>query len=267
LSHTKGERDEIVRREREWQNRVGGRLQEGLRARAGTRLLMAKQFGCMAEALNPDIGSSIVDVGCGTGMLSKWLEDNRRVNVIGVDLALNNLLLGKKEGVRKMLCGNAELLPIKDSCFRYLICKGSVHHFPDPEQAFKEIYRVLIPGGKMVFYEPMGSVLTNLMRKIFPGGSRYESPVDLLHKEEFTPSKIQLFLQQTGFDEIKISFYDVLAFPLTGAYAGGLFSGSVTIMKALLQCEKRLEQVSFLTGLRRFFSWRMLVKASKPSLS
>lgn len=267
MSPMKSEHDEVVWREREWQNRVGGQLQLDLTTRPGTRLMLNQQFRRIAEALDPGKGSLVLDIGCGTGMLMKWLEENRQVNAVGVDLAVNSLLIGKKEGLKKMLCGNSEALPLRDSCFSYLVCKGSVHHFPKPDLAFNEMYRILKPGGRIVFFEPMSSLLANFFRKIIPGTGKYESPVDLSHKEEFTSQRLQHFLQEAGFVDIQISFHDALAYPLTGAYAGGLFSGSEVIINTLLKCEKWLEQISLLDGLRKFLSWRMLVKASKPSIS
>ena len=40
----------------------------------------------------------------------------------------------------------------------------------------------------IVMYEPTATVVTTALRKLVIGYDKYESPADLAHKEEFTPS-------------------------------------------------------------------------------
>jgi hypothetical protein len=113
----------------------------------------------------------------------------------------------------------------------------------------------------------MGSLVTNLVRNLVSGSKRYESPVDLSHKEEFTPEVFRKLLVDSGFVDIQVSFHDFLAYPFTGGFRKGLFSESVRIMKILLQCERWLERRKSLARARRLLSWRMLVRASKSVVS
>ena len=45
-------------------------------------------------------------------------------------------------------------MPFKDNFFDVVVCAWVLEHLSDPNKAFKEIYRVLKPGGKVIFITP-----------------------------------------------------------------------------------------------------------------
>lgn len=266
LSRRKWERVDILRREKYWQNRVGGQLQLEVAKRPGSRLVLEQQFTRIAEALGFSTGGRVLDVGCGTGTLLLWLMENWQMDPFGIDLSLTSLVLGQKAGLRKLLCGNAQELPIRDSSFSYVMCKGSVHHFSDAAHAMKDMHRVLVPGGKVVLYEPVATPLTSLVRRVFVRSDRYESPADLAYKEKFTAERFRNLLTDAGFLDIHISFHDVLAYPFSGGYLGGPFSRSARTMRFLLEVEQGLKRMSVLRRPMDFLAWRVLVQALKPDM-
>ena len=159
--------EDLVSREREWQEQIGGRLQAETMERLGTRLVLNCQYTRIANALGISDGALVLDIGCGTGHLLRWLKDNRSVRGVGIDLALGTLFRGQEAGLNNLLYGDAQYLPLKSSSVECIVCKGSVHHMPDLTLAIKEMYRVLSPGGKLVLFEPMATLLTNFLRRIF----------------------------------------------------------------------------------------------------
>jgi SAM-dependent methyltransferase len=108
------------------------------------------------EPLRP--GEVALDVGCGTGM--DLLLAARRVGpggrAIGVDTtsemvercrgAVAESGLSNVE-VRR---GDAEQLPVEDSSVDAVISNGVLNLVPGKERAFREIYRVLRPGGRLM---------------------------------------------------------------------------------------------------------------------
>jgi ubiquinone/menaquinone biosynthesis C-methylase UbiE len=49
--------------------------------------------------------------------------------------------------------GSAEHLPFGDGTQDFIVSTLSLHHWDEPQAAFKEIYRVLKPGGQMLIYD------------------------------------------------------------------------------------------------------------------
>ena len=102
-------------------------------------------------------GEQIVDVGSGAGFDS--LIAARLVGptgkVIGVDMTpamLNKARVGAAEaGLTNVEFreGQAERLPVADNWADVVISNGVVNLCPDKSAVFKEIYRVLKPGGRL----------------------------------------------------------------------------------------------------------------------
>lgn len=77
----------------------------------------------------------ILDVGCGTGLITKrWC-----CNVIGIDPSLK-LLLKATHGI--YINAKAEFLPFKDNCFDIVVSITSIQNFEDVGKALQEIKRV-----------------------------------------------------------------------------------------------------------------------------
>ena len=47
----------------------------------------------------------------------------------------------------EFISGTADSLPFPDNCFDIVTCSQSFHHYPYPEKAMAEAFRVLKPGG------------------------------------------------------------------------------------------------------------------------
>ena len=112
------------------------------------------------EAVVSRLGSeqtTILDVGCGTGTLARMLAlaDDRRI-LRGIDLSPR--MVEKAQSVASLFpdgrvqfgTGDAEALPFPDGAFDGLTNTLSFHHFPNPQTALREMYRVLRPGGLLV---------------------------------------------------------------------------------------------------------------------
>ncbi len=104
-------------------------------------------------------GSTLLDFGCGAGfdlfVASKLVGENGRV--CGIDLteemvgrARENLTLAGVTNfeVKKV---DSEAIPYDDRSFDVVVSNGVINLSPSKETAFKEIYRVLKPGGRLRF--------------------------------------------------------------------------------------------------------------------
>ncbi len=93
-------------------------------------------------------GSTVLDAGCGPGVLSVLLAQKGCI-VMGIDLSEPNIIEAKKYaekmGVAKQvtfMTGDAEQLPVADKSFDYVVSSHVLEHLPDFTQGVRELARV-----------------------------------------------------------------------------------------------------------------------------
>jgi len=127
--------------------------------------------------------SFILDVGCGTGDSLALLSEKNHYNLYGVDLS--NVMLRKAEEKLKnkaiFKLGDAENLFFKNNFFDCVLSTEAFHHFPDPDLALKEIFRVLKINGKIIITDITfkSRFIKRLFKILEPGH------VKIYTKEEF----------------------------------------------------------------------------------
>jgi len=101
----------------------------------------------------------VADVGCGWGRSLKKLNDRfSPQRLIGMDIDPNMLEASAKEAARSGV--NAEFincsssrLTLEDNSVDLLFCHQTFHHLIYQERAIQEFFRVLKPGGVLLFAE------------------------------------------------------------------------------------------------------------------
>ena len=128
-------------------------------------------------------GSTVLEVGCGTGQLSNFLGVRGRT-VYGADLCLNSLKLARQFRSRNLLHTvhfvqmNLFRPVFADASFDLVISNGVLHHTDDPAGGFRSIARLVRPGGHIVIglYNRYGRIWTDLRRTLFKlSGNRFRS--------------------------------------------------------------------------------------------
>lgn len=106
----------------------------------------------LAEAIKETF-SDLLDAGCGTGaMLYMFKRDYPDKQYTGIDLSEKMIETAKKkqlDGVR-FVAGDCENLPFASGSFDVVTCSMSFHHYPNPENFFMSLRKVLRPGGRLV---------------------------------------------------------------------------------------------------------------------
>ena len=96
----------------------------------------------------------VLDVGCGSGAVTKDVCNHTNGEVIAIDDSFEMLEIAKKvlDGVRNVnLClADAHALPFKDETFDIVTCNLLFMWVKDPQKVINEMARVTKKGGKVV---------------------------------------------------------------------------------------------------------------------
>ena len=113
--------------------------------------------GRLIEVVQLQPGETILDVGCGSGVLDRWLAhrtkgENRIVAVdIHRELLREAIALAQQEGLARLIefqAGNAEALPFANDTFDVTI-SATVMELLDADRMLHELIRVTRPGGRV----------------------------------------------------------------------------------------------------------------------
>lgn len=102
-------------------------------------------------------GMTVIDVGCGTGDLVRFLTSNG-AKVIGVDNA--DLIEKAKSctavGGEEYLIGTAQNMEFEENSADLILFFASFHHIPESDMDFviSKCHNILKPNGHLVFLEP-----------------------------------------------------------------------------------------------------------------
>jgi len=122
--------------------------------------------------LNPQKNTKLIDVASGTGDIAKLFLDkvNYRSEVFCVDENKEMLNLNKKKfrniSKIKWFCNNAEKLPFQNNYFDYYTISFGIRNVNNINNALKEAYRVLKPGGRFLCLE-FSKVKNDILNKFY----------------------------------------------------------------------------------------------------
>jgi SAM-dependent methyltransferase len=113
-----------------------------------------------------------LDIGCGRKLLPAWrLEEEKQLisrchKVIGVDGDLASLK--KHCSINNRVLGTIGQLPFPAESFDLVTANMVVEHLDQPAAQFREIARVLKPGGEFIFHTPNKSGYSTLLARMVP---------------------------------------------------------------------------------------------------
>ena len=155
------------------------------------------------RSLIPDgNGKKALDIGCGTGLNSKYIQQNG-FNVTGVDISPVAIEKYIKAGNEGHVADISKSLPYDDETFDLVFASEVIEHLVDTEKFLNEIYRVLKTDGNLLLSTPNSAFWAYRLLTIFG-----KTPTNFQHPGHlrfFTPESLENRVREAGFHHIKVS--------------------------------------------------------------
>jgi len=146
----------------------------------------------------------IVDVGSGTGYLAtRLIELYPKADLVALDIAEGMLRFARsrhgERGAGRLVCGDAEAMPFRDCSIDVAFSNVAIQWCSSPGSVFREMRRVLKPGGVVLFSTFGAETLLELR-------SAWASVDDYSHVNLFADSaEVTFSLREAEFREIDVS--------------------------------------------------------------
>jgi ubiquinone/menaquinone biosynthesis C-methylase UbiE len=154
----------------------------------------------MAQKLDIQPSSSVLDVGTGTGVFIPFLlkRVGDKGKLVCLDHAEKMLEKARQKNFRcdvEYICSDITATGFEDSVFDAVVCYSSFPHFRDKFQALKEISRILKKSGRLFICHTSSSSTINKIHQQIP-----ELVTDLVPTRE----EMLLLLLSAGFEKVVI---------------------------------------------------------------
>ncbi len=154
----------------------------------------------MAQRLNIEPGSTVLDVGSGTGVFIPFLSSKVGKNgrLIALDFAEEMLRKARAKGLNGNIeCLHADMTsaPLLEEVFDVAVCYSSLPHFQDKLRTLSEVNRVLKNGGRLFICHTSSRAKINQFHRQIPAVEN-----DIIPDEV----EMQIMLSTAGFTDIKI---------------------------------------------------------------
>jgi ubiquinone/menaquinone biosynthesis C-methylase UbiE len=208
----------------------------------------------LVARLNISDRASVLELACGTGILTRQLFEKRspRVKIVATDLNESMLNYGRdKSGSETSVewkQADATELPFADQSFDAVVCQFGLMFFPDKEQAVSEVYRVLKPGGAFLFNVWDAIEQNDLPRTAHEVIGKFfaDNPPDF-YQVPFSfhdPEEIRSFLSAAGFGDLQLTLLPLAAVAVSAVdVAKGLIHGNPIITAIRARDESSIPEI------------------------
>jgi SAM-dependent methyltransferase len=171
------------------------------------KLRWARRVKMLSSHLRP--GMTVLELGCGTGTFTRELARSG-ADVVAIDVSPELLEIARANHSAPNVhyqTENAYALSYRDAAFDSVVGSSVLHHL-EVEEALRNIYRVLKPGGTIFFTEPNMLNPQIAVQKNVPWIKRKlgDSP----DETAFFRWRLRCLLEQTGYRNVRIDPFDFL---------------------------------------------------------
>lgn len=183
-------------------------------AEPGQRAMLADY----TAALGLEEGARVLEVGCGTGAVSRYLTGLPGVSeVVGIDPSPYFVERARELGAGlpvTFAVGDARALELPDASFDAVVFHTALSHVPEPQLAIGEALRVLRPGGSVAAFDGDYATTTVATSGEDPLQACAEAAVAYLVHDPWLVRRLVPLLQEAGFASCRIQGH---AYTTTGS--------------------------------------------------
>ena len=153
-------------------------------AAGGLYEMCKEDYPHILEELRSEPFETLLDAGCGTApMISLLVEEYPDRRYTGLDLtpAMIEVAQAKNIPNATFVVGDCENLPFDENSFDVIINSQSYHHYPNPQNFWNSVFKVLKPGGKIVLRDntASGAVLFVFNKILLPMANKLKHVGDV----------------------------------------------------------------------------------------
>ena len=164
-------------------------------------------FGCGNPLMYADIceGDVVLDLGSGAGidvlLAAQRVGESGRA--IGIDMTPEMIEKARKNAVEagaknvEFRLGEIESMPVEDKSVNWIISNCVINLAPDKDSVFREAYRVLKPGGKLLVSDIVANHLPKWLRSTISNWANCISGA--LPEDQYLDA-----IRRAGLDEIQV---------------------------------------------------------------
>ncbi|QZZ21957.1 class I SAM-dependent methyltransferase [Leptothermofonsia sichuanensis E412] len=264
--------DEILRKEQVFHDQWAAAIDvEGIRVADYFEACTAPENRFILRQLGDVQGKYLLDLGCGAGENSVYFA-LKGARCVAADYSPGMVDVAQRLAARNGVAVegavvNAMDIDFPDNTFDVVYASNLLHHIPDPRLAIREMYRVLKPGGKACFWDPLkhNPVINVYRRMATKVRTEDETPLDIrlvdFVRSHFSHTTYDTFWLATLW--IFLRFYLIEKVnPNEERYWKKIIIEHARLERDYLRLEK-IDRVLKKLPLMKRFAWNLAVVASK----
>jgi arsenite methyltransferase len=165
-----------------------------------------------ARVLDLKEDDKYLEIGFGSGFfIKKYASHVSRI--AGLDCSEDMVKLAGnvnadvvKLGKAEFKLGNVSDMPWDNNEFSVVVAIENFFFWSDPEKALEEIFRVLVPGGKLVLEMAYNK----------DDGRDHTKQIEKYHLKLYSAEEMKKLLRESGFSDIHVEYYKSLWIPFKG---------------------------------------------------
>ena len=153
-------------------------------------------------------GARVLDVGCGTGSVSRLVRDVRRARVLGLEPNPERARLAAERGIEVEVGTFGESVVRRHGAFDVVLFADVLEHLEDPAAMLRAVRGALAPGGRVLASIP-NVAHWSVRLALLAGRFDYQPTgiMDATHLRWFTRASVARLFRESGYavDEMRAS--------------------------------------------------------------